>query len=146
MKTTVQAADGSSSHKTALRRFAATCLFLLSLSVVTPALAQDVSGTWTTNYDPIEIEWDDSLNIYIGYYAYQNLSAKMGGNLNEEGVWEGYWIQKTSEITCSKNRDGSPYWGRFRIQFDGNRFLGLWNYCDRRLVNKPDFHWKGRRQ
>jgi len=125
-------------------------LFVVIASLIalpSAAWAQEISGRWSSDFGPIEIRWDESNQNFAGSYSYKGLPAEMHGGLDAEtGVWEGYWIQETSEVACNTTRDGSPYWGRFRLLFKGDRFLGLWNYCDRRLVNDKRRRWTGNRQ
>lgn len=57
-------------------------------------------------------------------------------------VITGYWVERSSNVKCSVRRDGSYYWGTFRWQFSGNKFVGTWFYCERTSGGKP---WTGSR-
>ena len=119
-------------------------LFVL-LAAVPLAMASDGSqllGNWRTNYGEITIfEADDA--TFVASYAYQNTPAKLYGERTGDGIYEGFWVQETSEVRCRDKVKGKVTWGRFRFAFSGESFVGLWNYCTRKLVNRDDFRWRG---
>ena len=89
------------------------------------AAGPDISGRWETNFGPVIVGWDDAVGAYVGRYFYQNLKAVMSGPVDDDSIWEGIWIQQTSEVVCAETRAGSPYWGRFRLAMSDGRWRGL---------------------
>ncbi len=129
-----------------LRYFAAVAVILVCIGVAVPLAraleTRSLLGTWETNFGPITItEADDT--TFVGIYAYQNKPARIYAVRTDQGMYEGYWVQETSEVICGGAKKGRNTWGRFRFAFTGSKFLGLWNYCDRSLVNQKQFHWRG---
>ena len=99
-------------------------------------------GNWRTNYGEVTIYEADSAT-FVASYAYQNTPARLYGERSGEGIYEGFWVQETSEVRCRNKIKGKETWGRFRFAFTGDTFVGLWNYCTRKLVNRDDFRWRG---
>ncbi len=105
------------------------------------AQAEPQTGRWETNYGPIEMTEKDG--GFIGTYAYKNRPAHLAGKHNGDGTYRIFWVQEISEVECGELVQGSPYWGRAKFVFDGDKFIAHWNYCDRRIRNKRDFRWTG---
>ncbi len=136
------------SHPRAVARAVALVVLgaIVVLAARSVAVAQspaEFAGFWKTNYGPLQIIAIDG-SSFVADYAYQGRPARLYARRVQKGIYEGNWVQQTSEATCSGNIMGSPFWGRFRFRMDGRSFEGLWNYCERRLVNEPDFVWTGR--
>ena len=63
--------------------------------------------------------------------------------VDDQGKWEGYWVQNSGAHDCSDAKDGSTDWGVVTFQFNDayNKFSGKWNFCgDGEL-----FDWDGAR-
>lgn len=123
---------------------AGLAMIAVAVTMATAAALETRSllGSWETNFGPITIaEADDT--TFVGIYAYQNKPARVYAVRTSDGIYEGYWIQETSEVICPDAKKGRRTWGRFRFAFTGDKFLGLWNYCNRRLINQKKFHWRG---
>lgn len=43
---------------------------------------------------------------------------------------EGIWTEERSSSRCDFAKNGSFFWGRIQLKFDGNKFIGNWGYCD----------------
>ena len=54
-------------------------------------------------------------------------------------ILSGYWVQPKSSQRCDYSRYGSYYWGRLAFDFEEDRFVGIWGYCD----DKPKGNWNG---
>lgn len=116
-------------------------VFLLVVTHTTLVQAEPQTGRWQTNYGPIEMTAKP--DGFVGTYAYKNRPAHLAGRPNGDGSFGVIWVQEISEIECREEVQGSPYWGRARFVFDGDRFIAHWNYCDRRIRVKRDFRWTG---
>lgn len=101
-----------------------------------------VLGNWETDFGEISIHQADD-TTFVGSYSYQGTPARLYGTRTADGIYEGFWVQEVSEVTCGETVRGSRTWGRFRFAFQGNSFVGLWNYCARRLVNQKNYRWRG---
>ena len=55
-------------------------------------------------------------------------------------ILSGYWVQPKSAQKCDYQRYGSYYWGRLAFDFQDNRFIGIWGYCD----DKTKDNWNGK--
>ncbi len=117
---------------------------IMGLTGLSPAAAQGpIPGAWNTNYGALRIAHLKP-GYFIGHYSYKRLPANLFGKSRGKNIYEGIWIQRTSEVRCRSRAKGSPYWGRFRFAFMGpNRFVGLWSYCGRRLAKKKGHIWRG---
>ncbi len=112
-------------------------------SFASQSLAEPVvAGRWITNYGKVQIHQAQP-NKIVGTYFYQGLPAHIYGTTQNGFIYEGIWIQGTSEKRCKNKALTSPYWGRFRFIFIGKKFYGLWNYCSERLIKKANHQWKG---
>lgn len=115
---------------------------LASVTALYALEGRQLLGNWRTNYGEITIyEADDA--TFVASYAYQNTPARLYGERIGDGIYEGFWVQQTSEVVCRDKIKGKRTWGRFRFAFTGDTFVGLWNYCTRKLVNRDDFRWRG---
>ncbi len=117
-------------------------VFALAVAFGLPVQAEPQTGRWETNYGPIDMtEQDDG---FIGTYAYKNRPAFLAGKPIGIGSYRVVWVQEISEVECLELKQDSPYWGRATFEFDGDRFVAYWNYCDRRIRKKRDFRWTGK--
>ncbi len=63
--------------------------------------------------------------------------------IDDQGKWEGYWVESSGSHSCSDKKDGSTDWGAVTFQFNDayNRFSGKYNFCG----DSQDFDWDGAR-
>lgn len=63
---------------------------------------------------------------------------------DENGKWEGYWVEDSGRHPCDKEEDGSQYWGMVQFQFNEayNEFEGTWDFCGKGMKHG----WKGKRR
>lgn len=140
---TCHASEHTSSQSRPFSLIAASLLMVLLIGFSMQANAEPaVPGNWATNYGPLQIYGARTSRI-AGTYFYKRLPAHLYARQRADGLYEGVWIQGTSEIRCRRKALGSPYWGRVRFQFTGSKFYALWNYCGRRLVKRQNHFWKG---
>lgn len=99
-------------------------------------------GLWDTNFDLLSIHPSRD-GGFVGLYYYKGLPAHLYGTPEANDMYTGTWVQGTSEVRCGTRQYGSPFWGRFRFIFTGNKYAGLWNYCGRPLVDGNNFRWTG---
>jgi len=100
------------------------------------------AGRWITNYGKMSL-YDAGDNLITGNYFHKGDPAQIYAAQKHRHVYEGVWIQKTSEVSCKEQAKGSSHWGRVRFLFTGFKFFALWNYCDRALVREPNRLWEG---
>jgi hypothetical protein len=119
-------------------------LLFSAIPLSSPVLAQEPNvGRFITNYGPLII-FQDKGNRLAGLYYYKGQPAHLFLNRSKKGSYKGYWVQASSEKKCTKNKNGSPYWGTIDAAFKGKNFIALWNFCKDPLVNKKNRQWKGR--
>lgn len=113
------------------------------LTTTAPAIAESQhAGRWVTNYGKLSL-YGSGNELLTGNYFHQGDPAQIYASQKHNHVYEGVWIQKTSEISCKEQARGSAHWGRVRILFTGYKFFAIWNYCDRALVREPNRLWEG---
>lgn len=86
----------------------------------------DVSGYWNTNIK--ELVLFQYGNNVVG--RYNHFLGVIDGIL-EGNILTGIWFQSESNGDCN--------YGPFRLVFNGEKFTGIWGYCDT-LENRP---WNG---
>jgi hypothetical protein len=97
------------------------------VALLTPDLAAaQVAGQWETSEGNMTLrEVGGSVQ---GNYASDN--GRISGTLRG-AVLEGFWAEDASDRRCSTpGFDGRRFWGRVRFTFQGDRFTGVWGYCD----------------
>ena len=99
----------------------------------------DDSTPWDFNYDPRHISTfykgktydsygtcnlENGVGEILGYYAGDRRNRFIGRYIDSGSTFEGYWVQDDSGEECSRNIDGSRYYGRVWFTFEGqNKFL-----------------------
>ena len=61
--------------------------------------ARSLLGTWNTNFGPITVT-EANEEAFVGIYSYQNTPARIYAVRSSERIFEGYWVQETSEVRC----------------------------------------------
>ena len=61
--------------------------------------------------------------------------------IDDQGKWEGYWVEDSGAHDCSDKKDGSTDWGVVTFQFNDayNSFSGEWDFCGLSLK----YDWSG---
>ena len=51
--------------------------------------------------------------------------------IEEQGKWEGYWVEDAGQHDCWEKKDGSTDWGVATFLFNDayNSFSGKWDFC-----------------
>ena len=51
--------------------------------------------------------------------------------IDDQGKWEGHWVEDSGPVNCSDKKDGSTHWGVAILQFNDayNNFRGTWDFC-----------------
>jgi hypothetical protein len=98
-----------------------------------------VAGKWKTSEGDLTL--NQSGNKVSGTYTNDDgeIVGEMDGN-----VLEGYWIENASNERCATAKNGRYHWGSIRWTFDGNKFAGVWSYCEKPLANSGT-GWSGER-
>ena len=62
---------------------------------------------------------------------------------NDQGRWEGYWVEKVTGTPCSVKKDGSNNWGVAIFQFNDayDKFEGTYDMCGK----GQKYPWSGSR-
>ena len=63
--------------------------------------------------------------------------------IDDQGKWEGYWVENSGARKCSDKMHGSNDWGVATFQFSDayNEFTGKWNFCG----EGKELEWNGAR-
>ena len=95
-----------------------------------------ISGVWKTT------EGNMSLNVRDGNVTgtYTTDNGEIMGQI-QGNTLTGYWIENHSDRRCSAPKNGRYYWGQIRFVFTGDKFEGVWGYCE----DQPGRSWKGNR-
>lgn len=113
-----------------------TCVVLcLQTAVLT---ASEIDGAWSSSEG--EISFAQQGSQVAGRYAAAD-NGELTGHLYGD-LLEGYWIEDNSAERCSSPKNGRYYWGRLRLQFQGDKFSGMWGYCEKELSK----NWTGQRK
>ncbi|MBK6744281.1 MAG: tetratricopeptide repeat protein [Hydrogenophilales bacterium] len=113
--------------------------FNIDLSAVGTGTTANVTGTWMTTEGQLTLLQNG--NQVTGNYSQDG--GRITGVLNGK-VLEGYWSETDAGQRCASARDGRHFWGRIRWDFESNRFVGGWSYCDQ-AVPADGQSWKGER-
>jgi hypothetical protein len=105
-------------------------------SPMPPSLIGTTHWSTTEGAMTAVINGNQFTSTYRGSYEGDN--GRMAGTTNGN-VFEGYWGENSSQRACDTERLGTYYWGRIRLVFSANRFVGQWSYCDLELGGE----WKG---
>jgi hypothetical protein len=105
------------------------------------ATAADIAGSWESNQGPITITKSKD-----GTYAvdFSLIKGKVAGALDGE-VFQGTWVRANAGERCMSEKDGSPYWGGFRVTFyKPEIFQGYWYNCTHELKSGMSVqNWTG---
>lgn len=114
------------------------CIFTCAILLLYPfhLAAAEISGTWTTSEG--EMSFTQQGNNVTGNYSTDR--GEITGILYGD-LLEGYWIEDASAERCSTAKNGRYYWGRLRLEFQGDTFSGKWSYCEKELAQ----NWTGKR-
>jgi hypothetical protein len=108
------------------------CLTAFTLTAQ-PAHANDITGAWESNQGPITIT-----KAGDGTYSvdFKLVKGKVVGSL-EGDVFKGTWVRHAEPERCKTEKDGSPFWGGFKVTFypeiPGAGFQGSWFACTHEL-------------
>lgn len=85
----------------------------------------NVEGLW--DFDGTDLTLKQQGEKLTGKYTEDN--GELTGNISGN-IFEGYWIENNSAKKCSSPQNGRYYWGKFKIEFEGDRLTGRWSYCE----------------
>lgn len=87
----------------------------------------DISGQYNYSGLPATLTQQGS-NITINYDI--NDHGKVIGKLQGRTI-QGFWIEDSSGMRCSTQKDGRFFWGKAVLELQSNGDLkGRWGYCD----------------
>jgi hypothetical protein len=109
----------------------------------TVANAADIVGKWESNSGPITITQESDGSYLV---AFALVEGTVGGSLDGD-IFQGTWVRKHASQRCQSEREGSPYWGGFRVTFyTPEIFQGWWYQCTDKLVDGMTVEsWTGAR-
>jgi len=110
------------------------CLLVLML-LPSVAMADDVKveGRWNTANGPLTISRADTGEYTL---VFDKFPGKVAGTLSGEAM-NGEWRDVVKSQPCATEKDGSPYWGTFSINFYGPpaiakpAFQGILALCEK---------------
>jgi hypothetical protein len=93
---------------------------------VAPAktVASQIAGAWSSNWGDMQVRVSGS-NVEG---SFKRNNGRLEGKLTD-GVFVGTWMQSSADQACAQEVGGTSYWGKFRMQFADDRFVGQWGYC-----------------
>jgi hypothetical protein len=98
----------------------------------TVANAADIAGKWESDRGPVTITRESDGRYLV---AFAKVESTVTGSLDGD-VFQGIWVRKHASQRCQSERDGSPYWGGFRVTFyPSEGFQGWWYPCTDALVD-----------
>ena len=116
--------------------------FLLLSTILIIGCASGPSGK---SFDSVMGEWSSQLQQPTGTAVSIKITiidetkatyTWMNGRIffyaiDDQGKWEGYWVEDAGQHDCSDKKDGSTDWGTVIFQFNDayNRFSGKWDFC-----------------
>ncbi len=89
---------------------------------------RQVVGLWSSTEGLMQLIRQG--DIVTGSYG---KDGRVEGTFTSETTLDGYWIESEANATCPTDRDGSPHWGRLRIDFADTGLDSLqatWGECD----------------
>jgi hypothetical protein len=88
--------------------------------------AAEIKGDWETNQGPVTIRMGDDGTYSV---SFSMVNGKVVGTLSGD-VFQGTWLRGKADQRCPAEREGSPFWGEFRVTFyTADIFTGYWSYC-----------------
>lgn len=133
-----------------MRSFCVVLVMLLATAICSnAALAgssfEKAEGEWTTIWEKMHggtmtsrVKFDAS-----GEMAYLSGGTVQFDSADDNGKWEGYWVESSSPQRCDTKKEGSHYWGKVQFQFGEkyNEFEGFWDNCG----EGEKWEWTGER-
>jgi hypothetical protein len=120
-------------------------LFAVVLMAIGSAVAHaaDIAGKWESDRGPVTITRASDGRYLV---AFAQVEGTVAGSLDGD-VLQGTWVRKHASQPCQSERDGSPYWGGFRVTFyTPEIFQGWWYPCTDELVDGMAVEsWSGAR-
>jgi hypothetical protein len=86
---------------------------------LTAANATDIAGKWESDRGPVTIT-RESGGGYLAAFA--QVEGTVAGSLDGD-IFQGTWVRKHAAQRCQSEREGSPYWGGFRVTGDISRLV-----------------------
>ena len=101
-------------------------------------------ANWNTDEGPMKLMQGPDMWVR-GFYYYDNkeVRGRVTTRYIQKGsrkILSGYWVQDKSDQRCDYSRYGSHYWGRLAFDFQNDKFVGIWGYCD----DKTKANWNGK--
>lgn len=99
--------------------------------------AGSIEGIWRSSEG--DISFSHQGNRISGRYPQDN--GEIVGTMQHDTL-NAYWIEDHSARRCPTPQNGRWFWGTIQFHFTGDRFSGLWGYCN----DKPSQTWTGQRK
>ncbi len=98
-----------------------------TVSATPTAGAEGIVGRWDSNQGPLSIT-KDAENRY--FLTFSRTEGKVTGTLSGK-EFVGTWVRSTGTARCKTSKDGSHFWGAFKVTFHRPEiFQGYWLSCD----------------
>lgn len=99
---------------------------------------ESIEGLWASSEGDITLR--RSGDKITGQYNPQD-NGEISGRMRGSNL-DAFWIENSSSTRCNYPKNGRYYWGKLKLTFERNHFLGKWGYCDER----PSRQWTGQRK
>ena len=91
-------------------------------------------GEWSEQYQEMNGAWNLSKVTIIDETkgTYTNPDGRIQFYaIDEQGRWNGYWIEESGSTSCSEEKSGSNYWGEYIFQFNDTytQYEATWDVC-----------------
>jgi hypothetical protein len=127
-------------HVSAKRQLIPVVLMAIGSTV---ANAADIAGRWESDRSPVTITRESDSRYLV---AFAQVEGRAAGSLDGD-IFQGTWVRKQTSQRCPSEREGSPYWGGFKVTFHTPEiFQGWWYPCTDGLVDGMAVEsWSGAR-
>ena len=107
------------------------------------AKGADIVGKWESNQGPMTITQEANGSYSVSFAL---VKGKVTGSL-KDGVFQGKWVRDEAPEHCTSEREGSLYWGGFKVTFyTPEIFQGYWYWCADELKDGMKVNnWTGAR-
>ena len=117
--------------------------FILMAIASTAAKSAEIAGKWESNKGPMTIAKEANGSFSV---TFAPAAGKTNGTL-DGNVFQGTWARNDAPERCKSEKEGSPYWGGFKVNFyTPEIFQGYWYGCTDELKDGMAVdNWTGAR-
>ena len=121
-----------------MRSFCVALVVLLATAICSNATLaggsfEKAEGEWVSVWEKTHGGTMTSKTIFgaSGEMVYTPDGTVNFQSADDNGKWEGYWVESSAPQRCDTKKDGSHYWGMVLFEFNEtyNEFKGTWDFC-----------------